>query len=75
MKEWNKRKAPSTQTLEKQFNQKMFEAMPNTFTMQDIFNYRLEHNYQHCITSQAVVNRWKTQGLVAPSKNKTWVKI
>jgi hypothetical protein len=75
MKEWNKRKAPSTQTLSKQFNDKMLEAMPDIFTMQDIFKYRLEHNYEHDIKSQAVVNRWKLDGFVAPSKNKTWVKI
>lgn len=75
MQEWNKRKAPSTQTLLKQFNDKMLEELPNTFTMQDVFNYRLQHNYEHDIKSQAVVNRWKNQGLVAPSKNKAWVKI
>ena len=75
MQAWNKRKAPSTQTLAKQFNDKMLEELPNTFTMQDVFNYRLQHNYEHDIKSQAVVSRWKNQGLVAPSKNKTWVKI
>lgn len=75
MQAWNKRKSPSTQTLLKQFNDKMLEELPNTFTMQDVFNYRLQHNYEHDIKSQAVVSRWKNQGLVAPSKNKTWVKI
>jgi hypothetical protein len=75
MKNWNKRKAPSTQTIAKEFNDKMFEAMPTTFTMKDIMEYRSNNGYQHEITSQAVVNRWKNHGLVAPSKNKTWVKI
>lgn len=75
MQEWKKRKAPSTQTLLKQFNDKMLEELPNPFTMQDVFNYRLQHNYEHDIKSQSVVNRWRLQGLVAPSKNKTWVKI
>lgn len=75
MKNWEKRKAPSTQTMLKQFNDKMLQDMPNTFNMQDIINYRLQHNYEHDVKSQSVVNRWKNQGLVAPSKNKTWVKI
>lgn len=75
MKNWNKRKAPSTQTIAKAFNDKMLAAMPNVFTMQDIMQYRSDNGYEHDIASQAVVNRWKNQGLVAPSKNKTWVKI
>ena len=75
IKNWNKRKAPSTQTIAKDFNDKMFEAMPTTFTMKDIMEYRSNNGYQHDITSQAVVSRWKNQGLVAPSNNKTWVKI
>lgn len=76
MKTWLKRKAPSSQTANALFNKKMLEAMPNCFTMKDIAEYRDKNGYKGLDPwNQSVVNRWKNDGLVAPSKNRTWVKI
>ena len=76
MNDWQKRKAPSSQTANALFNKKMLEAMPDCFTMKDIAEYRDKNGYKGLDPwNQSVVNRWKNDGLVAPSKNKTWVKI
>lgn len=74
-KSWQARKAPSTQKTQEDFNKKMFEALPRHFSRQDVFQYRLDHNYPHDCYSQAIITRWKKQGLVAPTNNKTWVKV
>ena len=76
MNDWKQRKAPSSQTANALFNKKMLEAMPNCFTMKDIAEYRDKNGYKGLDPwNQSVVNRWKNDGLVAPSKNRTWVKI
>jgi len=53
----------------------MFEELPTVFTRNDVVQYRIDHDYQHDVYSQAIITRWKNQGLVAPSKDKTWVKM
>ena len=74
-KSWQARKAPSTQKTQEEFNTKMFEALPREFTRQDVFQYRIDHNYPHDCMSQAIITRWKKAGLVASTDKKSWVKI
>lgn len=74
-KNWQQRKAPSTQKSQEEFNKKMFDSLPREFTRQDIIHYRQENNYPHDCYSQAIITRWKKQGLVASSDKKSWVKV
>ena len=76
LQEFNKRKAPSTQTLQHDFNMKMLEAMPDTFTMQDIIKYRIDNNYPNDPKQQSCCTRWEKAGYIAKTDKKgTWAKI
>ena len=76
LQEFNKRKAPSTQTLQHDFNMKMLQAMPSTFTMADIIKYRIDNNYPNDPKQQSCCTRWEKAGYIAKTDKKgTWVKI
>lgn len=76
LQEFNKRKAPSTQTLQHDFNMKMLQAMPDTFTMQDIIKYRVDNNYPNDPKQQSCCTRWEKAGYIAKTDKKgTWAKI
>ena len=74
-KSFEARKAPSTQKTQEAFNQKMLAALPKIFTKQDVINYRIDNHYPHDLYNQAVVTRWKKQGLIASTNDKSWMKI
>ena len=74
-KAFEARKAPSTQKTQEVFNQKMFEALPQRFTRQDVIQYRIDHQYPHDVYNQVVITRWKQQGKVVPTTDKAWVKV
>ena len=74
-KSFEAKKAPSTQKTQEAFNQQMFESLPQIFTKQDVINYRIDNNYPHDLYNQAVVTRWRKQGLIAATNDKAWMKI
>lgn len=69
------RMVPAKQTMQEEFNKKMFESLPREFTAHDVINYRKLHNFSGNSQNQAIITRWKKRGLVMPTGKKSWKKV
>lgn len=63
------------QTMQEDFNKRMFESLPREFTVHDVVKYRKLHQYVGDVHNQTIITRWKKRGLVVPTNEKSWKKV
>lgn len=66
---------PAKQTMQEDFNKRMFESLPREFTSHDVIKYRKLHHFSGDLQNQAIITRWKKRGLVMPTGKKSWKKV
>lgn len=66
---------PAKQTMQADFNKRMFENLPREFTVRDVIKYRKLHHFSGNLQNQVIITRWKKRGLVIPTGNKSWKKV
>lgn len=66
---------PAKQTMQKDFNQRMFESLPRKFTIHNVIDYRKRYHFSGNLYNQAIITRWKQHGLIIPNGEKSWKKV